>query len=177
MHRGRRILVISHCLLNMNAKVFPNATAPAAQFHLLEPFLRDGVALFQLPCPEVAHLGCNRWGMTREQYDQPAYRRTCTHLLQPVVDQLESYVKDGCRIEAILGIEGSPSCGVFTTCEGHTGGRFHAEGMDVDAATQSRKVPGEGVFIMVLKDLLDVAGLSIPFWGVQERAGTIVKHP
>ena len=37
--------------------------------------MSEDVGVIQLPCPEATFLGMRRWGMTREQYDVPAFRR------------------------------------------------------------------------------------------------------
>lgn len=169
MHRGRRLLVVCHCLLNANAKVFPLAGAPGAYLEVLEPFLREGIGLFQLPCPETAYLGCSRWGMTREQYDHPAFRRACAAMLGPAVDQLEALARDGCEIMAVLGMDGSPSCGVFQTCEGYGGGEPAYPAIHAALPAAVRFVPGEGVFVAVLRRLLADAGLTPPFWAVDEQ--------
>ncbi|MCA1985516.1 MAG: hypothetical protein LDL27_03460 [Desulfovibrio sp.] len=175
MHRGRCVLVVCHCLLNTNAKVAPLATAPGALLGVLEPFLRDGVGLMQLPCPETAYLGCNRWGMTREQYDHPAYRRACAGMVQPVVDQLQALVRDGCTVLAVLGVDGSPSCGVFQTCEGYGGGEIADPQIRAQAAHAARLVPGRGVFLDVLHAMLAEAGIIPPYWAVDEHAPTAIR--
>ncbi|MDJ0622385.1 MAG: hypothetical protein QNJ17_05440 [Desulfocapsaceae bacterium] len=74
MNRGRKILIVCHCILNINAKIQPLAPVQGVLTETIRPYLDDGCGLFQLPCPEVSYLGMNRWGMTREQYDHPAFR-------------------------------------------------------------------------------------------------------
>lgn len=175
MHRSRRVLVLCHCLLNANAKVVPLAVHPGAALAVLEPFLRQGLGLVQLPCPELCHLGADRFGMTREQYDCRPFRRRCLALVEPVVDMLAALDRDGCRIEAVLGVDGSPSCGVFATCLGFTGGELGQGGVDVAAATQARFVAGEGVFIEVFRQALAQAGLTPAFWAVDEASPTAVR--
>jgi predicted secreted protein len=174
MQRSRRILVVCHCLLNANAKVRPLAAQPGAALALLAPYLERGTGLFQLPCPELCHLGGNRWGMTREQYDCRPYRRLLRALAQTAADQLAALVRDGCRIEAVLGVDGSPSCGVFATCLGFTGGEPGPGGVDMAEAAKARLVPGAGLFIEALRRELAEAGLSPPFWAVNEASPTAI---
>lgn len=175
MRRGRRLLVVCHCLLNANAKVYPLAGTPGAYLEVLEPFLREGVGLFQLPCPETAYLGCSRWGMTREQYDHAAFRRACAAMLRPSVDQLRALATDGCEMLAVLGMDGSPNCGVFQSCEGYHGGEPAEPGIHAALPTAVRNVPGAGVFLAILQELLAEASLRPPFWAVDEQGPASIR--
>jgi predicted secreted protein len=163
VERSGRVVVLAHCLLNVNTKVRGLAIYPAV--HPMVPDLLAGdVGVLQLPCPEVAFLGMSRWGMTREQYDVPAYRRHCAALLEPTVDTLEALARDGCAIAGVWGLDGSPSCGVEQTCAGYAGG-------DMDRLTgppEWSNVSGEGVYMAVLRSLLVERGLDVPFSAVPE---------
>ncbi len=157
-------MVLAHCLLNVNTKVHGIALYPGVHPTVRE-WLSNDVGLVQLPCPEVAFLGMSRWGMTREQYDVPAYRTLCRTLLEPVVDTLSALADDGCEIIGVWGIDGSPSCGVARTCEGYAGG-------DLDRLVEPPKwshVTGEGVFISTLQTLLTDRGLAISLHAVPEE--------
>lgn len=112
MRRGKRVLLVAHCVLNQNAVVPPLARAPGALVPAIEPALEAGIGLFQLPCPEMAFGGLSRASMTREEYDTLEYRRLCARLARRVVDDLEPLLADGCRVVGVLGIGGSPSCSV-----------------------------------------------------------------
>ena len=164
MKRGRSVVVLAHCLLNVNTKVRGLALYPAVH-PIVRELMADDVGVIQLPCPEVAFLGMSRWGMTREQYDIPAYRRLCCTLLEPIVDTLDALAHDGCEITGIWGVDGSPSCGVQRTCEGYSGG-------DMDQLTgppEGSYVAGEGVFIAVLRSLLAERGLSPTWYAIAEE--------
>jgi predicted secreted protein len=63
-----------------------------------------------------------RWGMTGEPFGTPADRRHCETLLGPVIDTLRALAEDSCAIECVVGVDGSPSCGVDRTCVGDEGG-------------------------------------------------------
>lgn len=123
-------------------------------------------SLVQLPCPEIAFLGMRRWGMTREQYDVPSYRRSCRDLVGPVADTVASLVEDGCELVGLWGIDGSPSCGVTRTCEGYQGGEL--------GGLQSRPialdVEGEGIFIQELRTAFAERSVVIHFHAVPEEA-------
>lgn len=165
MKRSRKVIVLAHCLLNVNTKVHGLALYPAVHPDA-GGWIGDDVGVVQLPCPEVTFLGMSRWGMTREQYDVPAYRRHCRSLLEPVVDTLAALVRDGCEIVGVWGLDGSPSCGVAETCAGYEGG-------DLDGVTAPppwEHTPGPGVFMAVLQELLEDRGLSVLFAAVPEES-------
>ena len=118
------MVLLAHCILNPNAKIAGAAQTRGAIPGVLEGLLQDGVGIVQLPCPEQTFGGCRRWGMTREQYDVPCYRKHCRSLLEDVVEQMEDYLRNGYEVLGIVGVDGSPSCGVDRTCAGYKGGEI-----------------------------------------------------
>ncbi len=165
--RSRRVAVLAHCHLDVNTKVHGLAHTAAGENDLVGDLMRGGVAIVQLPCPEVTFLGLRRWGMTYEQYDTPAFRRHCRTILGPVVDTLVALREDGCAIEAIYGVDGSPSCAVAETSVGYEGGDVE----DLSAWGRipvHERAPGVGVFIEELISLLHAAGIDAPTKGVDQ---------
>jgi predicted secreted protein len=163
--RSRRVAVLAHCHLDANTKVHGLADYAGARDDLVVPLIERGVGIVQLPCPEATFLGMRRWGMTREQYDTPAYRRHCRAILGSVVDTLAALAEDGCVIEMVVGVDGSPSCGIALTPVGYEGGEISR----LAEPPADTLAPGRGVFMEVLGDLLAEAGLDIPFEGMEER--------
>lgn len=169
MRRGRKILVVVHCLLNANAKVFPLAQVSGVHADVLSKSIETGVGLLQLPCPELTYLGMQRWGMTREQYDHANFRDHCAAILRPSVLELEALIAGGCEVLGILGMDGSPNCGVFRTCVGYTGGELTSGDEIERQRSRLKMVEGKGVFIQVLETILNMKGLKIPFCAVDEK--------
>jgi predicted secreted protein len=159
--------VVAHCHLNANTKVHGLANYRAVRRDVLAPLLSAEVGIVQLPCPEAGHLGMARWGMSREQYDTAAYRRHCREIIRPLLDTLIELAADGCTIERVIGVDGSPSCGVGRTCVGYEGGEISklAEG---DGVPRCISVEGRGVFMQELEKMLTEEGLDVPFQGVCE---------
>lgn len=50
--RSRRIVFLSHCLLNENTRYLGGAFRPGAVDEVVGSYLRDGTGICQLPCPE-----------------------------------------------------------------------------------------------------------------------------
>ncbi|GFM37864.1 CD3072 family TudS-related putative desulfidase [Desulfovibrio psychrotolerans] len=155
--RGGRVVFVSHCLLNANVKVCGLAAYAGAHRPVWETLLPAGVGVVQLPCPEFLHMGPARWWQTRSQYDTPAYRALCSALADSVADQALMYRGAGVRLLAVLGVEGSPSCGVNRVYDhAEWGGRPR----DVDPAVAKRA--GKGVWMEVLEQVFAQRGVALP---------------
>jgi predicted secreted protein len=166
--RARRVAVLAHCHLNVNTKVIGLADYASARHDLVSALASDEIGIVQLPCPEATFLGMKRWGMTREQYDTSAYRRHCAEILKPVIDTLVVLADDGCRITAVYGIEGSPSCGVARTCAGYAGGEIE-ELAATGSLPAAHDLKAPGVFMELFMRALASHGLHPEFIGIDER--------
>lgn len=172
MKRSRMILITYHCVLNSNAKVYPLALVEGVFTHAVAAVIREGLGLFQLPCPEVSYLGLNRWGMTREQYDHPNFRMHCREILRYPLVQIEAFLKAGYRIDGLIGMDGSPNCGLNYTCEGYTGGEICSPEL-VNAQTRNlRSTPGKGVFISIFLESMNSLGEHPEIRTVEEQPET-----
>lgn len=109
IEKGRKIVLISHCILNQNTVVEGLERAEGA-FPLAEEIIQSGTGIIQLPCPEFFYEGLKRKGMEYEEYDTGDYREKCRILLQSVIWQINMFIKSGYRFSGIIGINESPSC-------------------------------------------------------------------
>jgi predicted secreted protein len=110
MQRSKKILIVSHCILNQNTVIEGEARAEGAVLSAVEWALKQGYGFLQLPCPEFTFLGLGRPSMTYEQYNTPEYRKHCREILIPILHQAQDYVNNGYEIMGLLGIQSSPSC-------------------------------------------------------------------
>lgn len=118
-----RVAFVAHCLLNQNAKVDGGARCPGVYSPLVEVLRERGWELEQMPCPELAFTGLNRFWAVREQLDTLAFRRHCARIAQAVAAAIEAHVARGDDV-VIVGLEGSPSMGVrVTSSDPARGGR------------------------------------------------------
>ncbi len=169
MHRSKTILIVCHCLLNANAKVFPLARCRGVYLDVLGDSIDNGTGLIQLPCPESGFLGLNRWGMTREQYDHRHFRQYCRDILSPSLDQITAFVEAGYRITAVIGMDGSPNCGINRTCTGFCGGEISHHGNIERQRERLKMEAGRGVFMEIFSTMLADAGIFVQFQGVAEE--------
>ncbi len=163
-------MVLCHCHLNANAVIMPLAEYEGVNSMVIGKLIEDGTGLLQLPCPETAWLGMQRWGMTKNQYDTAAYRRFCHEILQPSIDQISAWVASGYEIRGVLGVAGSPSCGVRTTCMGYKGGEISCKQESDSQHPVVQMVPGSGVFIEVLQEVFREHKFDINFLEVEDLA-------
>ena len=110
--RRRKLVIVVHCILNQNSRVSGLAYYPAMIDEIVEVLKRHDVSFLQIPCPELIYAGVQRPRQTKEEYDTPRYRKHCRQIAVSMCSQLEELTRNGTRIIALLGVKGSPSCGV-----------------------------------------------------------------
>jgi predicted secreted protein len=161
--RSRRIVLVAHCVLNQNAKLDGCAHYPGAIEEASEALLREGLGIVQLPCPELVCLGLDRGAEpgaltsvetedTRiaRRMGEESSRLACRQLVGSVAHQMEEYRKHGFELVGLVGINGSPSCGVETTW------------------TEGGEVEGPGLFTRMLLEM--PAGASLRMVGIKASA-------
>lgn len=170
MKRNKEIVLISHCLLNVNAKVEGLALVPAASLNLITELIKMGFGIIQLPCIEQDMCGIRRWGQVEEQLNHPNFRKRCRELLNPTINQLKDFIQNGYKICAIIGIDGSPSCGVNVTCSGNWSGEIGDGHNAFEKIKTLKDKNSSGVMIQVIKEILIEEKMNIPFLAVNETA-------
>ena len=180
-------MFVSHCLLNENVRDLGGAFHSGAVPEMLE-LLRSGVGVYQMPCPEQ-----RAWGGVLKRRMLFAYglrgsplfrfrgalfrlfvwhtRARYGRLAARVADDIEDYVRSGARVVGVVGIGGSPSCGVTTTLDLRRSfeiiaacplARIDPDFVN-DRAVAACRAPGEGLFIAALQRRLAKRGIDVPF--------------
>ncbi|KPV61686.1 MAG: hypothetical protein AOA66_1656 [Candidatus Bathyarchaeota archaeon BA2] len=116
--RSRKIVVVAHCILNQNSRVLGIAYYPGMIKEIVDVLRKCEVGVVQMPCPELTYAGLLRGIQTKEQYDTPAFRRYCRQIASGIADQVQEYSRNGFKVLAVLGVDGSPTCGVDETSPG-----------------------------------------------------------
>ena len=127
INESKNIILVSHCMLNKNSKVksfYNNYIKEELRKDVIKQMIEKDYGIIQLPCPEQIIYGCKRWGHLKNQFDTPHFREVCRTEFKPVLDQLVDYINNGYEIVGLIGIDGSPSCGVNLTCTGNWGGEI-----------------------------------------------------
>ncbi|MHC1631883.1 MAG: hypothetical protein ACXQT4_06345 [Methanotrichaceae archaeon] len=133
--------VVAHCLLNPETRL--KGLRPP-KFDLKSP-------LIQLLCPEAGYLGLDRWAVTKNQIDVPAYRRYCRDVFVHQADLIGQFARKDFDIK-IVGVADSPNCGIRTTTAGYHGGKVWSEA--------HQHVPGMGVFMEEISKELKKRGIN-----------------
>jgi uncharacterized protein YbbK (DUF523 family) len=185
--RSGKVLVLSHCLLNQNVRYLGGAVHPGIVDEVVEEARRHGYGLYQLPCPEQ-----RAWGGVLKRSLLPAYgakgtlhyrfRRPLLWLFtrytslryrllaRRVAGDVRDYRNSGFVVAGIVGVAGSPSCGVRRTLE--LSGALEAMAA-CPLATLDRQafnghviaanvVAGEGLFVRQLRRGLRRKGIQVP---------------
>lgn len=108
-------MVVAHCVLNQNSRVRGTTHSDGMINEIVTVLIENGVGVIQMPCPELTYAGLLRNRQTKEQYDTRAYRKHCKHIASSTADQIEEYSSNNFRVIGVLGISGSPTCGVNAT--------------------------------------------------------------
>jgi predicted secreted protein len=186
--RSGKILVVSHCLLNENVRYLGGAFHPGMVDEIVDQARRRGCGLYQLPCPEQ-----RAWGGVLKRSITPVFgaegtlryrpRRpllwlfTCYSrvyyrwLARRVAADIADYQRSGFAVVGVLGVGGSPSCGVRRTLD--LAGAADAMAACPLAALERRAfnrdviaanmASGEGLFVGALRRALRHRHLRVPF--------------
>jgi len=186
--RGKRIVFVSHCLLNENVRYLGGAFRRSGVEEVIMAFLQQGIGIYQMPCPEQ-----RAWGGVLKRYILPWYgskgtlryaiakqmlgvflwytRHVYRRLAKRVVHDIEDYVLSGFKVVGIVGIGGSPSCGVRRTLDIKRSlvvaascpvQQLNREAFN-EAAVAACVIDGEGMFEHALRRRLERRGLPVPF--------------
>ncbi|WP_047382607.1 MULTISPECIES: CD3072 family TudS-related putative desulfidase [unclassified Cetobacterium] len=168
MNRSKKIIIISHCILNQNSVVKPYARKQDEFLKFLQNKILKNYGIIQLPCPEINILGLKRWGHVKDQFEYSGFVNESKKMLLPIVNQIKDYLKNGYEIEGIYGISGSPSCGVNKTCRADWEGETSCYESLEDIRGRVKLVSEKGVFMEVLESILKEKNISLNFYDVEE---------
>jgi predicted secreted protein len=177
----KKVFIVSHCVLNTASKVVYYSRKDITEEEILRKkfvceAIKEDIHFLQLPCPEFNMYGSNRWGHTKDQFDNAFFRDSCRRMLEPIILQMKEYVREIDKFEVlgIIGIEGSPSCGVSITCCGEWGGEFSGR-EDITEVIQRVHVKNEkGVFMEVLAEIMQKEGIHLPMISLKEALQKII---
>jgi predicted secreted protein len=184
--RSGRVVFLSHCLLNQNVRYLGGAGRPGGVGELIDAYLARGIGICQLPCPEQ-----RAWGGVAKRRMLVAYgsagtlraplarlllrpftwytRRVYARLARAITRDVLDYRRCGVDVTGLVGIGGSPSCGVTTTLDlpAAVDALTRCPAARLDRRTLNNDIvaanvrSGEGLFIRALRQHLDRAGLGV----------------
>lgn len=169
LERSKKIILTCHCILNSNSKVEGLSQYEGIFKEIVDLIHENGIGIIQLPCPEMIIYGIKRWGHVKEQFDTLFYRENCREMLKPIIAQVKAYKDSGYEIVGVIGIDGSPSCGVNLTCSGGWMGELSSNDNIHNIIKDLKEINESGVFIEELKKYLEEYHINIPFSAINEN--------
>jgi len=151
--RSRKVIFLAHCILNQNSVVLGLAKRPAAFQEVVTYLIDRGIGIIQMKCPETTYAGLLRFQQSVEQYSNPFFREHCKRIAAETIKLAEEYLRCGYEVLGIVGIKGSPSCGVTITTSAGYGGPPERK--------EEKKIPMPGVFMEELSKLIAGKGLDL----------------
>ena len=163
--RSGRIVVVSDCILNVHSLEDNLATYRGLEEEVVELLIKKGVGIYQIPCPEIELSGIFRKALPKESYEHPKIRNVYRKLADNIVKTLSSYTKKGYKISAVIGAEGSPTCGIDFI------GRWKKSIKGKKEFPRDIEfVPGRGVFMEELKTSLDRINVHPKWIGIPGKS-------
>ena len=187
--RSRRVVFVSHCLLNQNVRYLGGACRPGVVPEVIDPYVRGGIGLYQMPCPEQA-----AWGGVLKRFVLRAYgargtwayrmralllpvfrfytRRVYRRLACRVAQHAADYARAGFEVVCVLGVADSPSCGVRHTLDLDRCltaiASFDLSSINrrqfEERAVHGSRIEGTGLYVEALRRELDRRRMTIPFF-------------
>jgi len=160
-----KVAFLSHCILDQATRARWSGGGASRERGMIrevvEVLLRHGVGAVQMECPEFSLYGNPRQPRSKDGYDTPEFRRRCREIAEWACDQMDLRLASGedpeIRVVAVVGVEGSPSCGVSRIPR-------TVGGEDVSR-------PGRGHLMDALEAEMRRRGFLIPMIGVSLRPG------
>lgn len=185
--RSKRVVFLSHCLLNENVRYPGGATCAGALPAVVARYGAEGIGLCQMACPEQRAWGgvekrhlvrqygrrSLRWWLVRRLtvavatiWTRVVYRRLARSIARDIAD----YRAAGMDVVEVVGVGGSPSCGVCTTLDlDRALLAMSRQEASVDGATANREIvtanviAGRGLFIEALDRTLRRRHLTVRY--------------
>ena len=187
--RSRKVVFLSHCILNENTRFLGGACRPGCVSEIVTQCVEKNIGIVQIPCPEQ-----KAWGGVIKRLLLMAYGAkgtflyTCRYIAIPLIllytkwiygwmarqtaHQIKDYLDSGFSLHGVVGIDGSPTCGVSQTLDFKKSFELLAHinintvtNVDANKVVHECLINGKGLFIKALQTKLKREKIDIRFWG------------
>jgi predicted secreted protein len=163
--RSGRLVVVSHCIMNVHSLEDELAIYPGLEKEVVELLIEKGVGIYQIPCPELQLSGIFRKALPKDSYEHPKIRAFYQELAENISRTLKWYVKKDYAIVAVIGAEGSPTCGIDFV------GRWKVDAKGKKVFPKDIEfIPGRGVFMEEFKAALVDIGVHPKWVGIPGKS-------
>jgi len=143
----RKVVFVPHCILNQNVRALGKEKSNGSTKELVKFFAEAEIGIVQLPCPEVEFDGLQR--ISKEKCARnKSYRDSCREISSKIIKEVKSYLEKDYSVLGILGVEFSPTCGVYRI------------------ENDKRIVPGKGVLTEELEKGMQSENFQVPIISV-----------
>jgi predicted secreted protein len=190
-NRSKKVVFVSHCILNENTRYFGGAFRRASMFEVIKKLYEQDIGIVQMKCPEQI-----AWGGVQKRFiwrvmgsrnkivykfralilpvfmfvTRLTYRRLARDIIRDILD----YVDAGCEIVGVIGVDGSPSCGVLKRlnlkCSLEVLAALNMDTMNStnlnDQLYSCCLEKGKGVFVAELKRQMKMKNVDTPIYFV-----------
>ncbi len=195
--RAEQVIFVSHCILNENTRYWGGAFRPAGMDDVVAELQRARIGIVQMRCPGQVAAGVLRQRLLAgfDARNKPSFvfikvlfplvkrmmRRRSVALARNVAREIREYHTLGFTIMGVVGISGSPFCGVCTKLDINDTFDYTSrldittiDGETFNAEMERRWVAGEAWFTGALRRALRRKGVEIEFFELdvaRERRG------
>jgi len=187
--RSKKVVFVAHCILNENTRYLGGAFRKGCIDEIVDEIQRQGIGIVQMQCPEQ-----KGWGGLLKRYMWlpigsrntilyklkgvflPFFvwntRRIYQKIAKEIGAEIKDYLDSGFEVLGIMGIAGSPSCGVTRALDIRRSFEFLAN-TDIDDLDRKRMnelgvneliIEGKGFFIEAIEKELKKKNISVRFY-------------
>lgn len=187
--RSKKVIFVAHCVLNENTRYLGGAFRKGCIDEIVDEIQRQGIGIVQMKCPEQKAWG----GLLKKYMWQPIgslntifyklkgvflpffiwnTRRIYQKIAKEIVTEIKDYLESGFEVLGIIGIAGSPSCGVTRALDIRKSFEFLAN-TDMDGLDRKRMnelgveeliIEGKGFFIEAIEKELKKKNINVRFY-------------
>lgn len=187
--RSKKVIFVSHCILNENVRYLGGAFRKGGVDEIIDALQEQSIGIVQMKCPEQ-----RVWGGVLKKELLRAYgirntlmyhfvglyiplfilytKRKYKVLAKQVVMEIKDYIDSGFEVVGILGIGGSPSCGVNKILDIEKSIEFltntKIENIDRNESNhvllRKCSADGSGFFVEALKNELKQKNIEVRFF-------------
>lgn len=159
MKRSKKVVFVCHCLLNQNARAKTVAKCSGVCPGFIEYCIKNNYGIVPIDCPELEFEPLIRDPANKEHYDTKEARNISRKIGEKVIRQVRVYLNNDYEVIGVIGVEGSPTCGVVRT---------HI----TSSNNQTIKVKESGIFFEEFIKLLEKENLKIDLfdWDIQSKS-------
>jgi len=184
--RSKKVIFVAHCILNENTRWLGGAFRRGCIDEIVDQIQDLGIGIVQMKCPEQQAMGgvvkTGEWRMLGAK-DTLLYRlkgavlpifignmkRIYRKIAKEVVRDIKDYTEHGFEVVGIVGIAGSPSCGVNITYDDFEGLTEFLANTDIEHLDRENLnktliglcTKGKGLFIKALEEELQKKNLTV----------------